>query len=77
LVRVYRRSSAAAFLGGLCASVVKILSGGIPGTSMSKPLSRRSRDFFAGIPNIYSASPGSGCQAATYETGSIHHNEVA
>ena len=27
----------------------------IPGTSMSKPLSRRSRDLFAGIPNIYSA----------------------
>ncbi len=26
---------------------------------MSKPLSRRSRDFFAGIPHIYSASPGS------------------
>jgi len=23
---------------------------------MSKPLSRRSRDFFAGVPNIYSAS---------------------
>ncbi len=50
---------------------------GILGTSMSKPLSRRSRDFFAGVPNIYSASPGSGCQAATYETGSLHHNEVA
>ena len=31
---------------------------GIPGTSMSKPLSRRSRDFFAGIPHIYSASSG-------------------
>jgi hypothetical protein len=40
---------------------------GIPGTSMSKPLSRRSRDFFAGIPNIYSASPGSGRQESTYE----------
>jgi hypothetical protein len=24
---------------------------------MSKPLSRRSRDLFAGIPHIYSASP--------------------
>jgi hypothetical protein len=31
----------------------------IPGTSMSKPLSRRSRDSFAGIPHIYSASSGS------------------
>ena len=27
---------------------------------MSKRLSRRSRDFFTGIPNIYSASPDSG-----------------
>lgn len=43
-----------------------IPAGGIPGTSMSKPLSRRSRDFFAGVPNIYSASPGSGRQEATY-----------
>jgi hypothetical protein len=40
---------------------------GIPGTSMSKPLSRRSRDFFAGIPRVYSASPGSGCPQSTYE----------
>ena len=33
---------------------------------MSKPLSRRSRDFFAGIPHLYSASPGSGCQESSY-----------
>ncbi len=33
---------------------------------MSKPLSRRSRDFFAGIPHIYSASPGSGRQESSY-----------
>jgi len=30
------------------------------GTSMSKRLSRHSRDFFTGIPNIYSASPDPG-----------------
>jgi len=36
---------------------------GIPGTSMSKPLSRRSRDFFAGIPNIYAVSPVSGASS--------------
>ena len=29
-------------------------------TSMSKPLSRRLRDFFTGFPNIYSASPDPG-----------------
>jgi hypothetical protein len=29
---------------------------------MSKPLSGRSRDCFAGIPHIYSASPGSGIE---------------
>jgi RHS repeat-associated protein len=40
---------------------------GIPGTSMSKPLSRRSRDCFAGIPPIYSASSGSERQESTYE----------
>jgi hypothetical protein len=43
---------------------------------MSKPLSRRARDFFAGIPHIYSASPGSGRQESTYEAGSSHLNEV-
>ena len=30
---------------------------------MSKPLSRRSWDFFTGIPNIYSASPETGAWA--------------
>jgi hypothetical protein len=41
-----------------------------PGTSMSKPLSRRSRDFFAGIPNIYSASPIRG--ARQLRTSRLH-----
>ena len=47
------------------------------GTSMSKPLSRRSRDFFTGIPNIYSASPDSGAPVDYVRAGSSHHNEVA
>jgi hypothetical protein len=38
---------------------------------MSKPLSRRSQDFFAGIPHIYSASPGSGRQKSTYEPAPV------
>jgi hypothetical protein len=42
-------------------------AGRIPGTSRSKPLSRRSRGFFAGIPPIYSASSGSERQESTYE----------
>lgn len=69
------------FLGGprqTSAFSRKTLSRGgeVSGTSMSKPLPRRSRDFFAGVPNLYSASPGSGCQEATYGAGSSHHNEV-
>ena len=43
----------------------------IPWASMSKPLSRRSRDFFAGVPHIYSASPGSGRQESTYEPAPV------
>jgi hypothetical protein len=43
---------------------------------MSKPLSRRSRDFFAGVPNIYSASPGFGVPSVYVRTGSIQLNEV-
>jgi hypothetical protein len=38
---------------------------------MSKPLSRRSRDFFAGIPPIYSASSGSERQESTYEPAPV------
>ena len=45
---------------------MRLLPGRIPGTSMSKPLSRRSRDSFAGIPHIYSASPGSGIPGTAY-----------
>jgi hypothetical protein len=45
-----------------------------PVLSLSK---ERSRDFFAGIPRIYSASPGTGRQASAYGTGSSHHNGVA
>ena len=43
---------------------------------MSKPLSRRFRDFFTGFPNIYSASPDSGAPRDLVRTGSIHFDEV-
>jgi hypothetical protein len=33
---------------------------------MSKPLSRRLRDFFTGLPNIYSASPDSGAHTTIF-----------
>jgi len=46
------------------------------GTSMSKLLSRRSRDFFTGIPNIYSASPDSGAPVDYVRAVSSHLNEV-
>ena len=49
---------------------------GNPGTSMSKLLSRRSRDFFTGIPNIYSASPDLGAPLDYVRACSSHHNEV-
>jgi len=43
---------------------------------MSKLLSRRSRDFFTGIPNIYSASPDSGAPVDYVRAVSSHLNEV-
>ena len=43
---------------------------------MSKRLSRRSRDFFTGIPNIYSASPDSGVPVDYVRAASSHLNEV-
>ena len=43
---------------------------------MSKRLSRRSRDFFTGIPNIYSASPDSGAPVDYVRAVSSHLNEV-
>ncbi len=43
---------------------------------MSKPLSRRSRDFFTGIPNIYSASPDFGVPLDYVRAGSSHLIEV-
>ena len=43
---------------------------------MSKPLSRRFRDFFTGFPNIYSASPDSGAPRDLVRASSIHFNEV-
>jgi len=49
---------------------------GNPGTSMSKLLSRRSRDFFTGIPNIYSASPDLGAPLDYVRACSSHHNET-
>ncbi len=39
-----------------------------PVLSLSK---ERSRDFFAGIPHLYSASPGSGRQESTYEPAPV------
>ena len=47
-----------------------------PGTSMSTLLSRCSRDSFTGIPNIYSASPGSGAPLDYVRAGASHHGEV-
>jgi hypothetical protein len=43
---------------------------------MSKPLSRRLRDFFTGFPNIYSASPDSGAPRDYVRAGFSHLNEV-
>ncbi|MHC4567125.1 MAG: hypothetical protein ACYTE3_15385 [Planctomycetota bacterium] len=39
-------------------------------------MSRRSRDIFAGIPNIYSAPPDPGAPFDYVRAGSNHHNEV-
>jgi hypothetical protein len=38
---------------------------------MTKLLSRRSRDSFAGIPHLYSASSGSERQESTYEPAPV------
>jgi len=48
-----------------------------PGTSMSKPLSRRSRDFFRGSPTHLFGVTRFGAPVVYVRAGSSHLNEVA
>jgi hypothetical protein len=71
-IEVRRRQAGQGREGKLRHSLNRLFQvGRNPGTSMSKPLSRRSRDFFAGIPHIYSASSGSERQESTYEPAPV------